>query len=62
MFTSDSANIFTSDLANIFTSETEKWKIMIWWISFLVKLTGEYVGLVPEIRHLILYNDQIKIT
>ena len=70
MFTSDLANMFasdlanmitsdwptcsTSDLANMFTSELEKCKKMIWPRCSLVKLTGEYVGLVPGIRHLIL--------
>ena len=53
MFTSDLANMFISDLANMFTSEWEKYKKMIWPIYSLVKLTGEYVGLVPGIRHLI---------
>ena len=52
-FTSDLGNMFTSDLANMFTSELEKCKKMIWPTCSLVKLSGEYVGLVPEIRHLI---------
>ena len=53
MFTNDLANMFTSDLANMFTSELKKSKKMIWPTCSLVKLTGEYVGLVPGIRHLI---------
>ena len=54
MFISDSANMFTNDLANMFTSELEKCKKkIIWPTCSLVKLTGEYVGLVPGIRHLI---------
>ena len=53
MFTSDLANMFTSDLANMFTSELKKSKKMIWSTCSLVKLTGEYVGLAPGIRHLI---------
>ena len=54
IFTSDYwANMFTSDLANIFTSELEKCKIMIWPTCSLLKLTVEYVGLAPGIRHLI---------
>ena len=53
MFTSDLANMFTSDLANMFTSELEKCKKLIWLTCSLVKLTGDYVGLVPGIRHLI---------
>ena len=53
MFTSPSVNMFTSDLANMCTSEFEKCKKMFWPSCFLVKLTGEYVGLVPGIRLLI---------
>ena len=53
MFTSPLVNMFTSDLANMFTSELEKCKQMIWPTFSLVKLTGEYVGLVLGIRHLI---------
>ena len=53
MFTSASASMFSSDVANMFTSELEKCKQMIWPTCSLVKLTGEYVGLVPGIRHLI---------
>ena len=49
MFTSDLANIFTSDLADMFTSELEKCKKMFWPTCSLVKLIGEYVGLVPGI-------------
>ena len=53
MFTSDLANMFTSDLANMFTSKLEKCKKLIWPTCSLVKVTGDYVGLVPGIRHLI---------
>ena len=40
-------------LGKMFTSELEKCKKMICPTCSLVKLTGEYVGLVPGIRHLI---------
>ena len=60
MFTSASANMFTSDLANMFTSELEKCKKMIWPTCSLVNLTGEYVSLVPVIRHLIQYKRSKK--
>ena len=60
MFTRDLTNIVNSDLANItsdltnmFTSELEKCKKMIWPTCSVVKLTGEYVGLVSGIRHLL---------
>ena len=49
----DFANIFTRDLTNMFTSELEKCKKMIWPTCSVVKLTGEYVGLVSGIRHLL---------
>ena len=55
-----SANIFTSDLANMFTSELEKGKKMIWPTCSLGKLTGEYIGLVPGIRHLIRLSCDFK--
>ena len=57
IFTSDLANMFTSDLANMFTSELEKCRKMVWSTCFLVKLTVEYVGLVPGIRHLIPFES-----
>ena len=53
MLTSDMAKMFASDLANMFTCKLEKCKNMICLTSSLVKLTGEYVGLVSTIRHLI---------
>ena len=62
MFTSLSANMFTSDLANTFTSELEKCKKMIWPICSLVKLPGEYVVLVPGIRHLNWTVFKVKIS
>ena len=52
-FTSDLANMFTSDLAGMFTSELEKYKKMLWPTCSLGTLTGEYVGLLPGIWHLI---------
>ena len=51
MFTSALANMFNGDLANMFTSELEKCKKIFWPTCSLVKLTGEYVGLLPGIRH-----------
>ena len=62
MFTSDFPNMFTSDLANMFTSELEKCKKMIWSICSLVKLAGEYVVLVPGIRHLSWTVFKVKIS
>ena len=53
MFISDLANKFTSDLANMFTSDLEKCKKLIRSTFSQVKLTDEYVGFVPWIRHLI---------
>ena len=60
MFTTDLANMFSSNLANIFTSELEKCEKIIWSTCSLVKLTGKNVGLVPGIRHVILYLFKIK--
>ena len=60
IFISDLANMFTSDLANMFTSELEKCRKMFWPTCSLVKLTGEYVGLVPGIQHLIQKINSIK--
>ena len=55
MFTSDLAKMFTSDLANMFTCHwpTLKMEENVWPTCSLVKLAGEYVGLVPGIQHLI---------
>ena len=58
--TSDLANMFTSDLANMCTSELEKCKKIFWPTCSLVKLTGEYVGLVPGIQYLIQKINSIK--
>ena len=49
IFTSVLVNIFTSNLANIFICQLEKCKTMIWQPCSLVKLIGEYVGLLPGI-------------
>ena len=45
--------MFIIDLANMFTNELEKCKTIMWSTCSQVKLTGEYVGLVPGIQHLI---------
>ena len=61
IFISASTNMFTSDLANMFTSELKKSEKMIWPTCSLVKLTGEYVGLAPGIRHLIRFSFCLSI-
>ena len=61
MFTSDWAKMFTGDLAIMFISDLEKCKKMIWPTCPLVKLTGEYIGLVPRIRHLIRENIKARL-
>ena len=55
MFTCDMENMFTSDLDNMFTCHwpTLKMEENVWPTCSLVKLAGEYVGLVPGIQHLI---------